>query len=102
MGLFSICSSSHGSGSWIPPRSGAEELPLPAAAEGLGLVMSFLPVSLSVSSSRSVPARAAAAHPHRRYRHFALVPGLSAVLAVCMHGRARARARGPTVPGALT
>ena len=74
MGLFTICASSHGSGSCIPPGSGAEELPLPAAAEGLGLVMSFLPVSLSVSSSCSVPARAAAAHPIR-YRHFALVPG---------------------------
>jgi hypothetical protein len=74
MRLFTICASSHGSGSCIPPGSGAEELPLPAAAEGLGLVMSFLPVSLSVSSSRSVPARAAAAHPIR-YRHFALVPG---------------------------
>ena len=74
MGLITICASSHGSGSCIPPGSGAEELPLPAAAEGLGLVMSFLPVSLSVSSSCSVPARAAAAHPIR-YRHFALVPG---------------------------
>ena len=38
-----------------------------AAAEGLGLVMSFLPVSLSASSDRSVPAQRAPP-PHRARR----------------------------------